>query len=123
MFSLKKLIGLYVLSIGLLVSNFAIGKKFAARHFQSNRARQSMTMTSSSVPEKVVGDGKSQNLDQLKIIERHLASKSEYETIDPWGSRYQVLIEENKVFLISAGPDRRFHTRDDLVDSIKLPIY
>ncbi|MEW6666927.1 MAG: FecR family protein [Thermodesulfobacteriota bacterium] len=41
--------------------------------------------------------------------------------VDPWGSDYLYeRIGERKAILISAGPDRVFHTRDDLVKHIEL---
>lgn len=39
---------------------------------------------------------------------------------DPWGSYYRLYRAGNLVFMISAGPDKKFETADDVKKSIEL---
>jgi general secretion pathway protein G len=65
------------------------------------------------------GDGVScptvDDLVRTKKLEAHRVD-------DPWGSRYQVLCEEDgELHGLSSGKDRRPHTRDDVRDDVKGP--
>jgi hypothetical protein len=41
--------------------------------------------------------------------------------LDPWGTPYHIVHEPDSVAIMSAGPDRRFETDDDLVVRLRFP--
>ena len=92
-----------------------IGKEFQTRH--------NMSMILQSVLHHAIGEEKLVISDQQAFIRKHVSQKYGDPSLDPWGKAYWIYVKGNRVFLVSAGPDRGYKTGDDIAESITLINY
>lgn len=59
--------------------------------------------------------------DQHQSSPESMAALGEAAALDPWGQAYQItVVDDESVVIVSAGPDRRFDTQDDIAELIQI---
>jgi len=117
---LTKLMPLLVIGGIAMHSKDAISKRLSAVIGPEFVLRHNMSSILTGIQLHTIGELDLKIKDERQFIRDYVSQKSGDPSLDPWRTPYRIFFKQNRIFLISAGPDKAFATKDDVGESIEL---